>query len=175
MEIRVYMMGNFIKKFHFTFCVLFLLALFITLTAAGLLSCAAETPEASDAFAEMDIAERMKNLIESEQAEQTTISTTEIISNTLPYDYHAEPESEIETEEITATTETITTAIISETSEISEIIETSENIAELYVITPSGKKYHYQHCRTVKNIKEHLSKEEAEQQGYDACKICNPK
>jgi hypothetical protein len=44
-----------------------------------------------------------------------------------------------------------------------------------YVITPSGKKYHFPTCRTAKNVKQHVSKEEAESMGYTPCGICKPK
>ena len=44
-----------------------------------------------------------------------------------------------------------------------------------YVITPSGKKYHYPTCRTAKNVKQRVSKEEAENMGYTPCGICKPK
>lgn len=191
----------------------FILILFTAFIAAGLLSCAAKNDEIAVISGELEtsavnnIAERMRNLLESELSDQTekieqteqttTIPATEIISDTLPY----EPQSIIETEETADTTNTTDIPDIpdiletseppqtesSEPTDISDIskaketietietIETTENKTELYVITPSGKKYHYPHCRTVKQIKEHLSKEDAERQGYDACKICNPK
>ncbi|MCL1858435.1 MAG: hypothetical protein FWF92_04305 [Oscillospiraceae bacterium] len=109
---------------------------------------------------------------------------TDIITGTLSY---SQAENTDNTEIIfsTETTEIIT---ITESSKIIEITTDSEDrentenidedidkIAELYVITPSGKKYHYSTCRTVKNIKEYLTKEKAEQMGYEPCKICNPK
>ena len=43
-----------------------------------------------------------------------------------------------------------------------------------YVITPSGKKFHLPTCRTAKNVKQHISKEEAESMGYTPCGICKP-
>jgi hypothetical protein len=105
-----------------------------------------------------------------------TEPSTEIISSTMSFSPTenttlAENTTVITTEGITETTK------IPETSELSEITEITEdvNITDLYVITPSGKKYHYPTCRTVKSIKEYLSKDEAEQLGYEPCKICNPK
>lgn len=44
------------------------------------------------------------------------------------------------------------------------------------VITPSGKKYHNRGCRTLKKSKSltELTVSEAQAQGYEACKVCNP-
>ena len=68
------------------------------------------------------------------------------------------------------------TTSVTTTVSVTESVENIENTnpAELYVITQSGKKYHYETCRTVKSIKQHLTKEEAEQMGYEPCKICKP-
>ena len=145
----------------------FILVLITAVTAVILLSCSAKNGKSSESSAasgisdERSIAERMKSLLESEMSSQT-MQTTEIITNTLPFQTETATEiiTAVETVEITAT---------------SEITETSENNAELlYVVTPTGKKYHCPNCRTVKNIKEYLSKEVAEQQGYEPCKICKP-
>ena len=97
------------------------------------------------------------------QNETETEPQTEIISGIMQYSQDKTTEN---------TTINITAAENTEPIESSETSESSEN---LYVITPSGKKYHYPTCRTVKNIKEYLTKEEAEQMGYEPCKICNPK
>lgn len=47
---------------------------------------------------------------------------------------------------------------------------------ETVYVTPSGKKYHRQGCRTLKKSKTliPMTKSEAQAQGYDACKVCNP-
>ena len=45
---------------------------------------------------------------------------------------------------------------------------------EPYVITPSGKKYHYPTCRSAKNVFRYISKEEAESLKYTPCGICKP-
>jgi hypothetical protein len=43
-------------------------------------------------------------------------------------------------------------------------------------VTPSGKKYHTEGCRTIQKSKNLISmtKTEAIEKGYDACKICCP-
>ena len=43
-----------------------------------------------------------------------------------------------------------------------------------YVITETGKKYHYKSCRTVKQVKQYVTIQEAKSMGYEACKVCNP-
>jgi len=101
--------------------------------------------------------------------ENETDPTTEIISGTMIYF------KDTEVTETTEITEIITEIFeIIETIEITETSETTTEIQDLYVITPSGKKYHYPTCRTVKSIKQYLTKEEAEASGYEPCKICNP-
>lgn len=40
--------------------------------------------------------------------------------------------------------------------------------------TPSGKKYHTENCRTVKNTSTAISVTEALQIGLEPCKICRP-
>ena len=57
--------------------------------------------------------------------------------------------------------------------ETEKINDTTEP-AELFVITPSGKKYHNENCRTVGERKEYITRDEAEKKGYAACKICQP-
>jgi len=122
---------------------------------------------------------------EAIQAAAIADPATEIISGTMSYDKTKTTENTepvinttiTETNETTEITEIISTTenfSITETTEETEDIN-SEELEELYVITPSGKKYHYPTCRTVKTIKQYLTKEEAEQSGYEACKICNPK
>lgn len=41
--------------------------------------------------------------------------------------------------------------------------------------TPSGKKYHIATCRSVKNMSEEISLEEALKAGLERCKICKAK
>lgn len=50
----------------------------------------------------------------------------------------------------------------------------SSNNEEIVVITQSGKKYHREGCRSIKKVKEKISKGQAESKGYEPCKICNP-
>ncbi len=40
--------------------------------------------------------------------------------------------------------------------------------------TPSGAKYHLATCRSVKNVSEEISADEAIKLGLTPCKICNP-
>ncbi|HEX2627825.1 MAG TPA: DUF5763 domain-containing protein, partial [Chitinophagaceae bacterium] len=40
--------------------------------------------------------------------------------------------------------------------------------------TPSGEKYHLSNCRTVKNVSEKITIEQASQLGLEPCKICRP-
>jgi hypothetical protein len=40
--------------------------------------------------------------------------------------------------------------------------------------TPSGTKYHLASCRMVKNVSEKITVQEAQEQGLQPCKICNP-
>jgi hypothetical protein len=43
-------------------------------------------------------------------------------------------------------------------------------------VTPNGKKYHTQTCRTIAKSKTvtAITKDEAIEQGYTACKVCKP-
>lgn len=49
----------------------------------------------------------------------------------------------------------------------------TDNVEEVY-ITSTGSKYHRDSCRTLKKSKIPISLKEAKNQGYEACKICNP-
>jgi len=40
--------------------------------------------------------------------------------------------------------------------------------------TPSGKKYHLESCKTVKNVSEKITLQEAADKGLEPCKICKP-
>ena len=46
--------------------------------------------------------------------------------------------------------------------------------ADVVYITDTGTKYHRATCRTLKKNKYEITKEEAIEQGYTACKVCNP-
>ncbi|MTK13818.1 MAG: nuclease [Clostridiaceae bacterium] len=43
-----------------------------------------------------------------------------------------------------------------------------------FIITATGKKYHRPGCRTIKQIKSTVSREEAESMGYGPCGVCHP-
>jgi hypothetical protein len=41
-------------------------------------------------------------------------------------------------------------------------------------VTPKGKKYHRENCRTIRDQKRAMTLSEAMKEGYDACKVCKP-
>jgi len=93
---------------------------------------------------------------------------TEIITGTMSFMEKINKEEVMEMTEIAEIIETVEiTTLENKTEEDTDLI--------LYVTTPSGKKYHYETCRTVKNIKQYITKDEAIQSGFEPCKICNPK
>ena len=40
--------------------------------------------------------------------------------------------------------------------------------------TPSGKKYHLESCKTVRNVSEKITLKEAAEKGLEPCKVCRP-
>ena len=106
-----------------------------------------------------DLQARFDNMFEDDAEYETAAGTVRY-----------EPETEPPTLEITTTTTETTTFTTEQTT--AEALE-SEHEGE-FVVTPSGKRYHVQNCRTVNNIKEYLTREEAESQGYTPCGICKP-
>lgn len=42
------------------------------------------------------------------------------------------------------------------------------------IITMTGKKYHRTNCRTVKQVKQKVTAQQAQNMGYEACKVCKP-
>lgn len=46
--------------------------------------------------------------------------------------------------------------------------------AETVYITPKGKKYHRESCRTIKNSSTQISLNDAIARGYTSCKVCKP-
>jgi len=158
-------------RFNKIFIYLFLVVIFIIFIFANLPGCGNQSGESSQSGNFID-----PGLIYNENTGSEP--STEIISGTLPF-------SSAENTTVPQTTKIPETSKSFELSEIPEITDTDMiEITEeataavsdlaLYVITPSGKKYHYPTCRTVKTIKDYLTKEEAEQLGYEPCKICNP-
>ncbi|MCL2773212.1 MAG: hypothetical protein FWD71_07655 [Oscillospiraceae bacterium] len=127
----------------------------------------------------------MKSELESEMSAQTA-ATTQVISNTMSFDTEQSTEpaqtSAAAAESSNPPNVTDFTNITNFTENfIDTITEMSENISNtpdsgetLYVITPTGKKYHYPNCRLVKTIKQYVTKEEAEAMGYTPCKVCKP-
>jgi hypothetical protein len=45
---------------------------------------------------------------------------------------------------------------------------------ERFVATPSGRRYHVEGCHHAQNVREHLTRTEAESQGLEPCRTCNP-
>ena len=45
---------------------------------------------------------------------------------------------------------------------------------EIFAVTEQGVKYHRSNCTTVRNVKEYLTKENAENLGYEPCGLCLP-
>ncbi|MEG0308761.1 MAG: ComEC/Rec2 family competence protein [Clostridium sp.] len=43
-----------------------------------------------------------------------------------------------------------------------------------FIITTSGTKYHLSSCRTIKQVKEEVTREAAEAKGYGPCGVCHP-
>lgn len=76
-----------------------------------------------------------------------------------------------------ATATTTTTARATTVTATTTTTTTTTTLAPqtTYVITPTGDKYHYDNCRTVKTILQRLTKAQAEAKGYEPCGVCNPK
>lgn len=49
-----------------------------------------------------------------------------------------------------------------------------ESPAQSVYKTPSGKKYHLETCKTVKNVSQKITLQEAAELGLKPCKICKP-
>jgi len=81
-------------------------------------------------------------------------------------------EKPVEPPTITITEKPTEPPTIAPTTE--KITETPNETQKPYVITETGKKYHYPNCSTVKKIKQYVTKEEAIKMGYEACKVCKP-
>lgn len=86
--------------------------------------------------------------------------------------------SEFKTNEIKATNESEENKA-NEDVEIKNSNETaSENkineTEKIVYIAKTGKKYHLENCRTLRDEKEAIDLDEAIKNGYEACKICKP-
>lgn len=67
------------------------------------------------------------------------------------------------------------TSVATEAPVIKEPVkDETVNTGELVVITMQGEKYHKPNCRTIKQEKERISKQEAIARGYEPCKVCKP-
>jgi len=161
-----------IKKLSFK---LFLVIIIILINLTG---CAPKSEPVSGAA--LDLQARFEDMFEDAEpaAAEGTVrfgeEPTEII----------EPETSVDTTKKAAPTQDETEKITEppETkTEISEIIqdETNNNDEnngneEKFVVTPSGKRYHVEGCHHGRNVKEYLTREEAESRGYEPCKTCKP-
>ena len=45
---------------------------------------------------------------------------------------------------------------------------------ELFVVTPSGRRFHVYGCHHARNVHARLTREEAQSRGFDPCRTCNP-
>ena len=111
-----------------------------------------------------------KNEIESSE---NTIAGTIAFTQPAPTEAPAPAPTAVETQETIADPPKETAAPVM--TEAPTEPPTEPTTEPPYVITPSGKKYHFPTCRTAKNVKQHISKEEAESMGYTPCGICKPK
>lgn len=159
------------KKTKFTLFFLQILIIFILIIITG---CSSDNNGVPENYGDI-----LKAAVyidpESVQNDGETAATTNIISGTIPL-------NPTESTTIAETTTIDESAEITGTEESTEPTESightepdlSTEVSEPYVITPSGKKYHYPTCRHAKNIKQYISKEEAERLGYGPCGTCKP-
>ncbi len=76
------------------------------------------------------------------------------------------------TESMTTTTipKTTTTTTTQKTTTVTTPNTDAQEI--LVYVTPSGDKYHNKHCRYYSDNCTEMTKDQAEQSGYEACKVC---
>lgn len=91
-----------------------------------------------------------------------------------------EIETEPEVESSNKSGSSKTNSYKNDTSEQSSKISNEDNnydndrSNDIVYITATGSKYHRSYCRTVKGGSTEITRGDAEAQGYDACKVCNP-
>jgi len=156
---------SYLKKILVFVAVIILYVLFVFINLYG---CGKNNDDSDKSY------EALQIFAAIEENQEETNPPTEIVSGTISL---SKDDNTNNTEDIKDTyIETTEVPTIIEFEEATKSPETTEdtNAPILYVITPSGKKYHYPTCRTVKTIKQYITKEEAEQLGYEPCKICNP-
>ena len=44
----------------------------------------------------------------------------------------------------------------------------------LFVVTPTGRRFHLERCHHARNVAQLLTREEAEARGFEPCRVCNP-
>jgi hypothetical protein len=68
---------------------------------------------------------------------------------------------------------TVTVKSKTKTKTVKKTTTTTTSSASVY-IAPTGTKYHTYYCRTLRGSKSKVSKTWAKNNGYTACKVCNP-
>ena len=114
-----------------------------------------------------------------EEVETNIIKTTETKSKIVSKENKKnEVKTKIKTNEIKTTNESEE----NKANENSEIKNANETISEnkindaekIVYIAKTGKKYHLENCRTLREEKEAIDLNEAIKNGYEVCKICKP-
>ena len=144
--------------------------MFIIIILIILTGCAPESEPVSGAA--LDLQARFEDMFED--AEPVTADGTVRFGEEPVTEIVTDESYENETEAIDETEKDI----ISEEDESGESEnekseEKSEN-EEKFVVTPSGRRYHIESCHHGRNVKEYLTREEAESKGYEPCQTCKP-
>jgi len=139
------------------------------LAAVILLGGCAKNNPAPDNYAEILRAAVYAGQPQSEEAEPEPPPAAQIVSGPMTFTQPA-PATAAPTQPATAPPETAAP----EPEPVYAPEPETEAPYEPYVITPSGKKYHYPTCRSAKNVFRYISKEEAESLKYTPCGICKP-
>jgi len=127
-------------------------------------------PEAEPVSAASDLQARFESMFEDSEEPVTADGTVRFGDITEP---PAEPTADIEETTTESMPEITEIEIIPEPpEETTELLEDMQE--EVFVVTPSGRRYHVEGCRHARNVHEYLTREEAESKGYDPCRTCNP-
>ena len=140
-----------------------LMAISVTLTIP-VCSCAKNKNAPPENYAEILRAAAYIDYTEYTEPE-TAPATQTVVSGPIMPTQTTQPE--------TAAAEPEPPDITGEISESRQFLE-GEEPQEIYVITPSGKKYHVPGCRSAKNVLRYISKEEAESLKFTPCGVCKP-
>ena len=126
-----------------------------------------------------------KNEVISTETEAEVITTTPITPKASAAENDIEAlanELFVDSEEHNSGVKPLQTSLKENEGEPKVTEEASEREAEEknYILNTNTKKYHYESCSSVKQMKEHNkefftgSSQEAQEQGYKPCKMCNP-